>query len=221
MDNPKPIFVTSLIITVSIFAAAVMISLTLDFVREQKLQAVIVANELSTESYLLERAFLEENSNDSCGALHGRIENIRNELQGIRENLNTYRGRSSLKQKDFDYLKRKYFLLEISSYLLVQEWSNHCSPGYIPILFFYTIDDRQSERQGYILDDISKQNGSVVIFSFDLGYPDEPSLELLKTRFNITKAPTLIVNSKKKEGIVYSSELQELMQLPLDLNKVA
>ncbi|HLD42999.1 MAG TPA: hypothetical protein VJB08_03350 [Candidatus Nanoarchaeia archaeon] len=212
MDNPKTIFVASLVITVSIFASAIMISYALDFVREQKLQAVLIANELSAESFLLEKSFLEENSNTSCQTLHASIQDILNKLQGIREDLNTYRGRSSMKEKDFDYLKRKYFLLELSTYLLVQDWADSCGPEYTPILFFYTIDDRQSERQGYILDDLSKQDGSAVIFSFDLAYPDEPSMNLLKTRFNVTNAPTIIINSKKKEGIVYGAELQELMQ---------
>lgn len=207
----KSIFFTSLIITISVFSIGLILNYALDYARIDAVLGMIESHELDTEAYIVEEEFAEVFNQDKCYLMKEKTYDLKKELAKVAQDLTNYGSKSVFKKHDFDYLKRRYFLLELKFYSLISELRNRCASAPIPILFFYEIDDDISTRQGYVLDDINQIDEfrqKIVILSLDKDYEDEPLIDMLNIKFNITKAPTIIINDEiKKEGIIYTSEI--------------
>ncbi len=218
MDKRVNIIWKSLFLTVLIFGFAILFNHFLDFTRINVITDVIAEHEIERDAYLTEQAFVETFSEYGCSILKKRFTVLKNEIVDVGKDLGTYSKSSWFKQKDFDYLKRKYFLLEFELLTLVHKLNDMCGHPYLPILFFYEIGDDASERQGFILDDLSKvYNERVVVLSVDKDYKDEPIVNTIVEVFNITKAPTIIIGSTKLEGVVYTDELNASIRKELSL----
>jgi len=207
----RSIFFTSLIFTIIIFSFGLLLTYFLDYARISSVLGSIQQNELNAEAYFLEERFADLFNSDKCSSMNERIYDIKKEMVKVAQDLSNYGSKSLFKKNDFDYLKRRYFLLELRFYGLVNNLNEKCGYSYVPILFFYKIDDDVSIRQGYVLDDLNQveeYKSKIVTLSFDKDYMDEPSLELLLLKFNITDAPTIVIDNKiKREGIMYTGEI--------------
>ena len=178
---PRPrIIVSSLILTILIFAFGILLNYGLDFVRIDTIAGVMRQHELDTTAYLVEQDFTDAFGGNRCDVMNVRIAQLKEEIQQVGADLGSYSSFSFFKKKDYDYLKRKYFLLELRFLTLIQELNNECNRPYVPIIFFYEIDDDESERQGFILSEISQDyTQEVVVLALDKDYQDEPLLPLL------------------------------------------
>jgi len=208
MDYRVKVIWKSLLITLLIFGFAVLLNHFMDFLRIDVISEVMVEHELDRDAYLTQQSFVEVFSDYGCKALKVRFDVLKQEIKTVGADLGTYSRFSVFKKRDFDYLKRKYFLLEFEFLNLVNKLNDMCGRPYLPVIFFYSIDDEMSERQGFILEDVSKGfDERVVVLSIDKDYADEPIVKSLISVFNVSKAPTMIVGGKKLEGLVYSAEL--------------
>ncbi len=202
------IIINSLFLTILIFAFGILLNYALDFVRINTIADVMSRHELNTAAYLAEQEFTDSFGGNRCFVMSTRIAQLKEEIRDVGSDLGSYSAFSFFKKKDYDYLKRKYFLLELRFLTLIEQLNRECNRPYIPIIFFYQIDDDVSERQGFILADLSKDyEQEVIVLSIDKDYKDEPLVQLLAARHNVTSAPTMIVDNEKKEGIVYTGEL--------------
>lgn len=218
----KHIILISFLLTVLIFFFAIIISYGLDFVRIDEILTTIDDYKLSTDSYIVETEFMDVFGGDRCEIMKKRISDLKQEIEDVGEDLSKYGQKSFFKKKDFDYLKRKYFILELKLYSWINELNDNCDNKYSTILFFYRIDDDISERQGYILTELAKeQQDKVFVFSFDGGYEDEPLIDLIKLQYNVTNFPTMIVNNDiKLDELSYLGEIRALV-LNLGVDKYA
>jgi hypothetical protein len=165
-------------------------------------------HELDTTAYLVEQEFTDAFGGNRCEIMNARIAPLKEEIRKVGIDLGSYSGFSFFKKKDYDFLKRKYFLLELRFLTLIQELNAECNRPYIPIIFFYEIDDDASERQGFILADLSKDyTQEVVVLSLDKDYADEPLVNLLAVRYNVTAAPAIILDNEIRIGLVSTGEL--------------
>jgi hypothetical protein len=99
-------------------------------------------------------------------------------------------------------------------YTLVKQANDVCNTSFQPLLFFYGIDDDKSERQGYILSEISEEYPEqIVVLSFDIDYEDEPLLKLLMQKYNITEVPSIVMNqSFVFEGLTYKGGIESFLR---------
>ncbi len=202
------IIVSSLLLTVLIFALGILLNYGLDFLRIDTIADVMSQHELDTTAYLVEQEFTDSFGGNRCEAMNTRIAQLKEEIRQVGADLGSYSAFSFFKKKDYDFLKRKYFLLELRFLALIEQLNKECNHPYIPIIFFYEIDDDESERQGFILADMSKDyEKEVVVLSLDKEYRDEPLVQLLVARYNVTRAPTIIIDSERKEGLVSTEML--------------
>ena len=103
--------------------------------------------------------------------------------------------------------KEFYQLVEIETYLLLEEIKEECEMDVKIILFFYTNKENDemgnsavSEEQGTFLDSIYNKYGNrVAVFAFDIN-TDNPALNTLRDMYNIKVAPTLVINGEVYEG---------------------
>lgn len=212
-DTKKRILLSSLVLTVVIFASAILLNYGLDFVRINSVAGVMQEHEIHTESYLVEQNFMNMFGGDVCAGISSRIGTLKEEMKEVGNELGSYGKISIFNKEDFDYLKRKYFLLQLKMYTLVTQADKQCNLSFSPLLFFYKIDDDASERQGYILSDLSKERpNDVIVLTFDIDYEDEPLLKLLKQRYNITQAPSIVANgSEVLEGLSYRYQIESFI----------
>lgn len=213
MDEQRLVLWRSLLLTVLIFALGILINHAFDAVRIDTINEVMRTHEVDSESYRVERLFAREFGAEECGVLAARIADFKEEIRQVGKDLSSYSRFSFFRRKDYDYLKRKYFLLELRFLGLVQRANEECGRQYVPIVFFYEIDDEESERQGFILEELSKgYEQQVVVLSLDREYADEPLVQVLARNYNVTSAPTTIIDGQVFEGLVYAGPLNASLQ---------
>ncbi len=213
MALPKHIFFTSLAITICVFVAGLLLGWNLDTLRTDQVQSDLRSNELDTESYLIEQAFWNSIGGDDCSFAEPRLNSLSVELAEVGQYLNNYQKKNLFEEDDFQYLARRYFLLEVKGYILYNDLKEKCDIDNDVILYFYGSDDDYSEKQGYVLDKVvDKANGTVDVFSINKDFEEDAALETLKLYYNITITPTIIINGEtKKEGYVSYEEIKELL----------
>lgn len=211
--KPQNVFLTSLVLTVLIFAIGILLNYGLDFLRMDSISTVMDSHERNTDAYLTEALFADVFAGSRCEVMNSRILDLKKEIQKVGVELSSYSRFSLFNRKDFDYLKRKYFLLELRFLSLVLQVNDACNKPYIPILFFYRIDDSASESQGFVLQEISREyEDSVVVLSMDMDYADEPLVAMLVAKYGIVSAPTTVIDDVKKEGLFYEGELNQIVR---------
>ncbi len=213
MTLPKHIFVTSLAITLVVFLAGLLLGWYMDSYRTTDVLKDLRSNELDTESYLVEQAFWDSYGGEDCSFADDRLNSISVQLAELGFYLNSYQKKNIFQEDEFQYLARRYFLIEIKGYILYNELKESCDVDNDVILYFYGADDSDSESQGYVLDQIvDRSNGTVDIFSINKDFAGDQAIETLKLYYNITVTPTVIINGNiTREGYVSYSEIQELL----------
>ncbi len=213
MDERKKILWRSLFLTILIFAVGILLNHTFDTFRISIIEDVMIIHEIDSEAYRVERFFTETFGGEKCEIMVSRISDLKKEIRKVGEDLGSYSRFSFFRQKDYDYLKRKYFLLELRFLALIQKLNKECDNPYLPILFFYEIDQDESERQGFILQDLSKNyEQQLIVLAIDKDYKDEPLVSLLATSYNVTSAPTLIIDGTPYAGLKYEGQLNATVQ---------
>ncbi len=120
--------------------------------------------------------------------------------------------------KDVLLKKEFYQLVEVKTILLLNKISEECDLKYNIILFFYSNDEgdrleyKQSQDQGYILDNLySRNKDKIAVFSFDINNKN-PALILFRDKYNVKKAPTMVINGKIYEGMRGLTELESFIK---------
>ncbi|MSR85904.1 hypothetical protein EXS74_00745 [Candidatus Woesearchaeota archaeon] len=213
MTLPKHIFITSLAITLVVFFAGLLLGWYMDSYRTTDVLNDLRSNELDTESYLVEQAFWDSYGGEDCSFADDRLNSISVQLAELGFYLSSYQKKNIFEEDEFQYLARRYFLIEIKGYILYNELKETCDIDNDVILYFYGPDDPDSEKQGYVLDQVvDKSNGTVDIFSINKNFAGDQAIETLKLYYNITVTPTVIINGNiTREGYVSYSEIQEIL----------
>ena len=194
------------------FGVAFSFNFGLDSMRHDVLQPSIRSQEMSLSSYLLEEEFAQHFGGDRCDIIGERINQLAGETVEIGNDLSKYSAGTLFLQEDFDYLKRRYFLSEIQLFIILEEYNDVCGHAITPVLFFYDVDGETSVKQRYILDNfVDGSDGEVTLFSFDVEYTDEPTLNILKQQYSITRAPSVVIGNQTRSGVVYFGELRAMM----------
>ena len=180
----------------------------MDKLRVNDLSNLLSESDLNSQSYLINQDFYSVFGGDWCKNALPLAEKVSLESVRVGRLLSSYESKKFYNEDEYNYLKRKYFLLELNAFILFTKMNQNCKTKNHMILFFYDIDQGSSIAQGTNLDELVEENKLVYVFSFDRTYTQEPLLESIKTQYNITKSPTLIINSNKKlEGFTTYKEI--------------
>ena len=211
--NHKKLIFVSLILAILIFVSGILIGITLDELRTNDLAIYLNENELQTQSYLIERQFLQTFGQDNCDIAQPRIEELSNQLSEIGETLTKYEAKGLFSGSKYSELKNKYFIFEINLYTILKELKEKCpEEDQNIVLYFYDQNQQESLNQGFILDNLVERD-NVTVFSIDRNFNDQdPLVATIKTHYNITASPTIIINFKDKmEGIASLEALRQII----------
>ena len=203
------VFVTFLLV-IFVFFGGFLLGRSISGAAVQEVTEFIKENELNTESYLIEQDLIDEFGKDSCELASMRITQLSDELAAIGRRLEKPDAAEQLGDENFDFLKRKFHLMQIKTYTMFKKLIDNCDLPTKVILYYYSIDDEECEEQGHILDEIVKKHDAKV-FAIEYGYADE--LSFLETYYGVEDVPTLIINYDiKKEGLTDYDEVEESLK---------
>ena len=205
----KHVFLVTVLLMLVVFVVGILFGNSLASSKEDEISRFIKNSELNTESYLIEQELMQSFGEEDCQLASSRISELSEELGRIGRLLIQEDAVKQLGKKDFNFLKRKYHLMQVKTYILSHKLYENCNTSANVILYFYDDNCSMCKKQGLILDEIVKHFNTKV---FALHYNYSQELSFLEEYYNITVVPTIIINyDHKLEGLVsYASIKQEL-----------
>lgn len=203
----KYLVVTSALLLVFVFIGGVLLGRSLEGLESGRISNFIKENELNTESYLIEQELIEEFDQNNCELTNVRIEDLSTELSGIGRRLIEEDAEKKLGSENYIFLKKKFHLMQVKTYILFKKFREACSTSNNIILFYYSLNDNDSAEQGKILDRIV-ENYDAKIFAIEYNYPNE--ISFLESYYKITKTPAVVINyNNLREGLISYEEIEK------------
>ncbi|HLD43000.1 MAG TPA: hypothetical protein VJB08_03355 [Candidatus Nanoarchaeia archaeon] len=167
-------------------------------VATQPLDAVaqfVKQSELDSESFLIEQDLLKNLGGEECRLAETRLDYLSKELAGIGRQLSDPEAEQQLGAGNYAYLKTKYHLLQVRTYLFFKKVKESCATPIDVILFYYS-NTTDSVEQGYTLDQLVAANPGLHVFAVQSSYAKQ--IQFLEAFYNITITPSLVINYKYK-----------------------
>ena len=214
MVSNRRLLINSAIITTIIFLIGIFVGYQLDNLRTTDILDSLRQSELDAQSYTTEQEFFENFGGYNCELAQPKLTELSSRLGELGFNLVNYERKNIFKQRDYNYLLRKYFLEEIKTYTLFNRLRKECKLNNTLILYFFNPDDIESERQGRALDVLGKKYNGVSVFSINFNYNSDMMINNIKSYYNVTKTPTVVINNEDKiEGFITLEELEKILIL--------
>jgi len=191
---------------VIVFILGIIVGNNLSTAQVSTIDGFLKQSELSTESYILEQQLFEELERN-CDLEKLRLAEVSQELWQLGKLLE--KESAERDSEKYSFLKRKFHLMQLRTFLLYDRLNDDCEQKSQVILFYFSKKDPASQEQGKILDSIVEKH-DVTVFAVELGYARE--LEFVERYYEITKAPSLIINFDiKKDGLTQEEEIESLI----------
>ncbi len=208
MVNKKPYIIAG-IFSFLIFFLGFSLGFSILNLQLESLRTEMDRNELDIRNLQLELIFLNTLDNETfCSYLNDRIYQIEKNIGELGKKVVNP---EKFNEEYFDIIRRRYSVSLIQDWLLSKELINRCNVTRINVLYFFKINCDPCIYQGYALDYLVEKNKeeNIKVYALDKDL-DEPIIQLLVKKYNITRAPTLVINDKKYEGFQNKEKLKEI-----------
>jgi len=205
------------LITLLIFSLGLALGMVVDNMR---VDATLQANkeqEINYQSLQLQYAFLTSlpNASDSCPTLKVALDKSVAELGESLDTFEDYKeGGTRINEKDYNLIGRKYLLDNINYWFFSEKAKDLCDINMVSVLYFYSLKDcTVCPDQGVILTYFKKIfDERLLVFPINTDLEkEEPFIKIMRSRYNITSYPSIVIQEKKYEGVVQKPELSRLI----------
>ncbi len=194
----KEIYIIAAIATTGIFFLGLLLGLVIENARTAYVDNKYLQQELDFRSSQLQYEYLnllEEKEN--CPAIYETLYTNLEDLEKTRVRIETYSDDATITKDAFELLEREYFLAEVRYWLLANRAREICDHDIVTLLSFSS--DKEAcatcDEQSFVLSYMKKELGEkLLIFSFNVKTVDEPMIAILKTAYNITEYPSIVVD---------------------------
>ena len=113
---------------------------------------------------------------------------------------------------EFFALKRQFLLSNIQLWQVSQMEKQYCASNHTDVLYVYSSDPSCSECQvqGKILDGVRASCPNVRTFVMDIK-ESMATLDMIKMKYNVTSAPTIVVGGKAYAKVLPADEIKMLV----------
>jgi hypothetical protein len=210
----KEKYLIAFFITGGIFLLGLFLGLIIENERVQYVQDQYSEQKIMFGSSQLQYEFLTtlEETGDCPVVFTAFYANLE-DLESTRIRLEKFANKGTLEKDSLELLEREYLLAEIRYWLLAKKAQELCHHDVVNILYFYSNEDECSmcNEQGFVLSYLKKVFGDkLLIFSFNAEIFEEPMVEILKTAYNVTEYPGLVID---EETYLDFSSTEKLMEL--------
>jgi hypothetical protein len=212
----KSKYLIAAIITFMIFSLGLTLGIIVDNFRIAWADFEIRKHELEYSSLQFQYLYIStlEKGEESCEVLNTALEKTIAQLGESLDQFLEYEKRSNLNKRDYEIIKRKYLLDNIRYWLLAKRAKELCNLDKVTILYFHSIKDCDiCPEQGVVLTYYKKIFGErLLVFPINIDLETEESMiTILRSRYNITTYPSIIVEDNLYEGVVGKKKLKKLI----------
>jgi len=202
-------FVSWVLLIVIVFAIGIIVGRSGGNPELSNVNLFVKQSELTTESYLIEQELLGGLEKD-CDLAQLRLSGLSGELGQLGELLGTETAKQDLGESNYNFLKRKFHLMQIKTYTLYHRLRQDCAVTVPVVLFYYGSNDARSDEQGAILDRLV-QAQDVKVFAIEHNYSSE--IRFLEEYYDIARTPAIVVNFENvRQGLTQYDQLAELVR---------
>lgn len=202
-------FVSAVLLLVVVFSIGILVGRSFSNPELSEVNRFIKQSELITESYLLEQELLS-GIDRSCELAQRRLSALSQELWHLGKLLGTDTAEKDLGENNYNFLKRKFHLMQIKTYLLYYTLRQDCQLTTPVVLYYFSQQDEKSREQGAILDKLVEAH-DLKVFAVEHKYSEE--LRFLEDYYEIKKTPALVINYETvRQGLTPYGEIEALVQ---------
>jgi len=210
MAKTKHLFLITVSLLIVVFIMGMLIGRWLGSSRVDEITALIKNNELNTESYLIEQELIENFEQGNCMLANARISSLSSELWKIGKSLSPADAEQKLGKENYNFMKRKFHLMQIRTYILFYKLRQHCSNTCSVVLFYFSREDNKSEEQGRILDKLVA-GYNIRVFAIEYNYSKE--LSFIEDYYGVSETPMLIIDyGIKLQGLSTYDQIKPLIK---------
>ena len=198
-------YIYAFLITSVIFATAAFLG---NYFSDKKLEALkATENQISVDILSSETQFAILGEASCADAENSTLSQ---ELDSLGDKLNYSQENFGADNADFIGLKKYYSLLEIKNYLLLKKLTD-CPKPPIIILYFYSSNCPDCDKEGYVLTDLKDRYPDLLVYSFDYNL-DVSALKTLADVHGVGKTlPALIIKNKLYSGFQTADDIKALL----------
>jgi hypothetical protein len=205
----RQIYLSVILLLILVFAIGIIVGRSMSNPELSDVNNFIKQSELTTDSYLIEQELfvgMEKN----CDLAQLRLSALSKELWQLGKLLGSDTAKQDLGEANYNFLKRKFHLMQIKTYTLYQKLQQDCAANMSVILFYYSQNDPRSQEQGVILDRLVN-DFDVKVFAIEYNYSQE--LRFLEEYYEITSTPSVVVDfGTVRKGLAPYDELAALVR---------
>ncbi|PIN73313.1 hypothetical protein COV20_03725 [Candidatus Woesearchaeota archaeon CG10_big_fil_rev_8_21_14_0_10_45_16] len=211
----KDKYVVAAIITFLIFSLGLTLGIVLKDYQYGLIEEVNMEQDVKFYSTQLQYAYLNAFSDlDNCAVLRTTLQEAVVELaDSLQQVIEQEEGQPGDIRSQV--VLRRYALDNLRYWLLAKQSNQRCDLNTVLVLYFHTPEKNcpSCENQGAILThfkNVFEERFLVFPINLDLR-SEEPMIEIVKSQFNVTKVPTLVIGDQKYEGVISKEQLQNII----------
>lgn len=206
----KSVYLSTVFAISVVFVIGILVGNFISNPEAKEVNKVLRQSELSAESYILEQELLAD-FDQNCELAKTRLSDLSSELWQLGKLLGSQTAKQDLGETNYHFLKLKYHLMQVKTYILYANLNKECNFSTPVVLFFYSQDDADSREQGRILDSLVEEH-DITVFAVEAGYSEE--LEFLELFYDVKQTPFLVLNyGIKKHGLSSYDDIERAMDL--------
>ena len=214
----KKRYILAFIITIAIFFIGFFFGFMMDINRVNYFESTNTVDKLNLRSLQLQEELVKDSGfKDECTAFRFMFDKSIVELENNRERLETYNQQAKVKKEDFALLKREYTLSQINFWRVSKQLKASCtnSSDFVTVIYLYNDNAHcpDCESQGAVLTYYKMQlKQNILIFAINADMlENEPTVELIKNGYGITKYPGLIIEDKVYQEYQNKEQLKKIL----------
>jgi hypothetical protein len=209
MNRTKNMFLATVFLLILVFIIGMLFGRWMSSSRVDEIEVFLKNNELDTESYLIEQEMIENFEQESCEIANARIASLGNDLWQIGKSLSPEDAEQKLGKDNYHFMKMKYHLMQIRTYILLYNLKQNCNNTGSVVLFYFSKSDEHSREQGEILDKVVEEYG-ISVFAVEYNYSKE--LSFMEEHYDIDETPALIIDyTDKFSGLTPYEDIKRLI----------
>lgn len=135
---------------------------------------------------------------------------FQSDLQTVGDRLTYLEKTLGSDNEDVLNLRKYYSLLQMKDYLLVIEQKERCGIDTPHLMFFYSSECTECQKQSYTLSEIRNDHPELRVYAFDYNL-DLPAIQTLKTAYKLDGTlPALVISDKVYKGVQERDSIEKL-----------
>ena len=214
-DMKKSRYLIAFFLSLCIFIIGILIGVVISGERASYLDEINKVQRLGYDSLQLQTLYLTSalDIEKNCLAASRTLDTNVDSLVKATNNLYSFLSQVSMNENEILLIKREYILAQIRYWLSSEKVKKECDIDTVSVLYFYSDEEcGDCGAQGLILTYLkSNLKNKLLVFSFDSDFSSEPMVGILKSAYNITFVPSLVINGIKYEGLMKRDDVLDVI----------